>query len=142
MAINQRTTDFTFLLPVNDGVTCLVAKLIHSSPDRVKYCCGPPKPKCYCCPPRLPVNNCTDNGCSWNWNQLGECVDITNPDWNELNTNYDLSAKTYMQYASRQDYQLCGASLDDSCCRCMKKKTCMDTGCEKRFGGKGIRHLL
>merc|ERR1711976_559292 len=123
-------------------VHCVNREGCQCNDYRVKYCCGPPKPKCYCCPPTWAVNNCTDNGCMWNWNQLGECVDITNPDWRELNAAYDLSANANMMpHASRQDYQypgLCGASLDDSCCRCMKKKTCMDTGCEKRFGGKGV----
>jgi len=133
-ALDQCLLDSPYVHCVNkDGCQC--------DDYRVKYCCGPPRPKCYCCPPRLPINNCTDNGCMWNWNQLGECVDITNPDWNELNTIYDLSAKANMMLASRQDYQypgLCGASLDKSCCRCMKKKTCMDTGCEQRFKGKGV----
>ena len=73
----------------------------------------------------------------WNWNQLGECVDITNPNWKELDNKYDLS-----QIANGTSSGLCGVSADESCCRCMKKKTtkktCKDTGCEKKFGGKGI----
>jgi len=86
------------------------------------------------------VNNCTDWGCSYQFSELGECVDITNPNWKALNNMYDLSqtANIYGIPHRQTPYGLCGASLDDSCCRCMKKKTCKDTGCKKRFGGNGV----
>ena len=76
-----------------------------------------------------------------------ECVDVTNPDWKELNYKYDLSAKIGYNQAARQndrqqyDYRLCGSTVDDSCCKCMKRKTCKDTGCKKRFEGKGIHYI-
>ena len=70
----------------------------------------------------IPVTNCTDNGCKFNWNQLGECVDITNPNWKELDNMYDLS-----QIANGTSSGLCGVSADESCCRCMKKKTTKKT---------------
>ena len=54
---------------------------------------------------------------------------------------YDLS-----QIANGTSSGLCGVSADDSCCRCMKKKTtkktCKDTGCEKKFEGKGIGYTI
>jgi len=111
----------------------LVSLFNYCRDYRVKYCCGKPKPKCYCCPPRLPENKCRDNGCQWMSNDNStECVDVTNPDWKELNYKYDLSAKNVRKN------RLCGSTVDDSCCKCMKRKTCKDTGCKKRFEGKGI----
>ena len=53
-----------------------------------------------------------------------------NPDWNELHHNFDLSEPDIPG--------TCVASNDESCCRCFKKKTCMDTGCKDEFGGSGI----
>ena len=100
---------------------------------KVKYCCGKPKPRCYCCPPRLPVNECQDTGCKSYLNGLGECVDVTNPTWDELNYIFDLSEVVQGTPAA----ELCSSSLDTSCCRCMKIKTCQDNGCEASFGGKG-----
>ena len=101
---------------------------------RVKYCCGKPKPKCYCCPPKLPLNDCKDNGCKGLTIGLGECVDVTNPAWDELNYKFDLSEVVQ----GGPPAGLCYSSLGgDACCRCMKKKTCKDHGCEARFGGNG-----
>ena len=103
---------------------------------KVKYCCGKPKPKCYCCPPELPVNECQDNGCKEQTNGLGECVDVTNPDWDELNYRFDISEVVQGQSFTAAMPDLCISSLGgDACCRCMKKKTCKDNGCEARFGG-------
>ena len=105
---------------------------------KVKYCCGKPKPKCYCCPPELPVNECQDNGCKEQTNGFGECVDVTNPAWDELNYRFDISEVVQGQSATAAMPSLCIPSLGgDACCRCMKKKTCKDNGCEARFGGNG-----
>ena len=82
----------------------------------------------------LPENvNCTDinNLCSSAFNGSGTCVNITNPDWDDLHQHFDLS-KPNIPGA-------CQASADDtSCCRCLKTRTCMDTGCKEEFGGSGI----
>ena len=32
---------------------------------------------------------------------------------------------------------LCNSTINDTCCSCMKKKTCSDTGCSSQFGGQG-----
>jgi len=101
---------------------------------KVKYCCGKPKPKCYCCPPELPVNECQDTGCNSYLNGLGKCLDVTNPAWDELNYMFDLSKVVQGTPAA----ELCSSSLDTSCCRCMKMKTCKDNGCEASFGGNGV----
>ena len=99
---------------------------------KVKYCCAQPKPKCYCCPPIDPPNTCVDtnNLCSSAFNGTGTCVDITNPDWDALDHHYDISEPGIPG--------ACSASGDESCCRCFKNKTCMDTGCKDEFGGDGI----
>ena len=104
---------------------------------KVKYCCGKPKPKCYCCPPELPVNECQDTGCNSYLNGLGECVDVTNPAWDDLNYIFDLSEVVQGTPGAAGVAKLCSSSLDTSCCRCMKIKTCQDNGCEASFGGKG-----
>merc|ERR1711994_524617 len=57
-------------------------------------------------------------------------MDITNPDWEELDQHFDLSVPDVPG--------ACQASDDISCCRCFKNKTCMDTGCKDAFGGNGI----
>ena len=103
---------------------------------QVRYCCGKPKPKCYCCAPRLPVNECEDNGCQYHFYGIGKCVDVTNPDWQGLNEMFDLSEKQPIEDSWSYN-GLCGAPVDDSCCRCMKMKTCKDNGCKYRFGGQG-----
>ena len=105
---------------------------------KVKYCCGKPKPKCYCCPPELPVNECQDTGCKAYLNGLGECVDVTNPAWDDLDYTFDLSKAVQGKPAA----DLCSSSLDTSCCRCMKIKTCKDNGCEASFGGNGKHSTL
>ena len=87
---------------------------------KVKYCCAQPKPKCFCCPPVDPINYCNDanNSCRNSFNGTGTCMDITNPDWEELDHHFDLSAPDVPG--------ACQASDDISCCRCFKNKTCMD----------------
>ena len=99
---------------------------------KVKYCCAQPKPKCYCCPPSDVASNCSDNNnlCSTAFNGGGTCMDITNPDWDELDDHFDLNEPGVPG--------ACQASDDLSCCRCLKTKTCMDTGCKDAYGGNGI----
>ena len=86
------------------------------------------------------VNDCEDTGCESYYYGLGECTDVTNPDWTELDSMFDLSESAngfgYMATA-RTAYGLCGATDDKNCCRCMKKKTCKDSGCAAQFDGQG-----
>ena len=72
----------------------------------------------------------TNNLCSSAFDGAGTCVNISNPDWNELHHNFDLSQPDVPG--------ACLASTDDSCCRCIKKKKCLDKGCKDDFGGSGI----
>ena len=46
-----------------------------------------------------------------------------------LQTDYDLTVPALKG--------LCNSTIDDTCCSCMKKKTCSDTGCSSHFGGQG-----
>ena len=119
----------------NDDFRNLITDQKYCKDYQVKYCCGKPKPKCYCCPPRLPVNECEDNGCQYHFYGIGKCVDVTNPDWQGLNEMFDLSEKQPIEDSWSYN-GLCGAPVDDSCCRCMKMKTCKDNGCKYRFGGQ------
>ena len=124
------------------GINCPKPQINAQKPPcrdyKVKYCCGKPKPRCYCCPPKLPVNECQDTGCKSYLNGLGECFDVTNPAWDELNYRFDLSEVVQGTPAA----ELCSSSLDTSCCRCMKMKTCKDNGCEASFGGNGKQSAL
>ena len=89
------------------------------------------------CLENCPVNECQDNGCKEQSNGLGECVDVTYPAWDELNHRFDIFEVVQAQSATAAKPGLCSPSLDDSCCRCMKMKTCKDNGCEARFEGNG-----
>ena len=122
----------------NDDFRNLITEQKYCRDYRVNYCCGKPKPKCYCCPPELPVNECQDTGCKAYLNGLGECVDVTNPAWDDLNYIFDLS----QVIQGTPTAELCSSSLDTSCCRCMKMKTCKDNGCEASFGGNGKHSTL
>ena len=94
----------------------------------VRFCCGPPPPKCNCCPPKDPEPKCEDKGCSQAFNGRGNCTRVTNPNWKELAKTHDLS-EPFLE-------GLCESS-DESCCSCLKTKTCKDTGCHNKFGGLG-----
>ena len=85
------------------------------------------------CFENCPVNECQDNGCKEQFNGLGECVDVTYPAWDELNHRFDILEVVQGESSTG----LCSPSLDDSCCRCMKMKTCKDNGCEAQFEGNG-----
>eukprot|EP00092_Neocalanus_flemingeri_P099982 GFUD01127633.1.p1 GENE.GFUD01127633.1~~GFUD01127633.1.p1 ORF type:complete len:836 (+),score=161.16 GFUD01127633.1:310-2508(+) len=88
---------------------------------------------CFCCPPIPPVNKCTENGCeaAFGEGSVGECVDVTNPDFGSLGQPLDL-------LATPTGKNLCNNTLEESCCRCFKKKPCLDDGCQGEFGGNGI----
>ena len=79
-------------------------------------------PKCYCCPPEDPPNVCTDTNstCSQAFGGTGTCVDITKPDWVQLDHDFDIYVPIIPD--------ACRASDDNSCCRCFKNKICVDTG--------------
>ena len=85
------------------------------------------------------TRDCEDTGCESYFYGLGECRDVTNPDWTELDDMFDLSetANGFGYFpAARSAYGLCGYE-DKNCCRCMKKKTCKDSGCAAQFDGQG-----
>ena len=63
------------------------------------------------------------------FNGLGECVKVTNTNLTMLENDYDLNVPVLKG--------LCNKTVDESCCSCMKKKTCKDNGCSSRFGGEG-----
>ena len=91
-------------------------------------------PRCYCCPPIDPSNECKDvRGCDGAFGEgsLGVCKDVTNPDLNALSKLYELDAVPVKK-------GLCSASVEKSCCRCLKKRPCIDVGCEAAFDGDGI----
>ena len=58
---------------------------------------------------------------------------VTDPNMEELQENYDLTVPALVG--------LCKSTMDDTCCSCMKKKPCNDTGCSSQFGGQGINIL-
>jgi len=91
--------------------------------------------RCYCCPPLDPPNMCKPNGtrCERAFGDfaVGECVDVTNLEGNSFSNDYDLEAKP-------QGNQLCIPTDENSCCRCVKRKTCQDDGCEEEFRGHGV----
>jgi hypothetical protein len=93
----------------------------------------PGTPRCYCCPPIDPVNNCTETGCGEAFGEgfLGECKDVTNPDFVSLSQAFDLDATPIGN-------NLCNNSVEKSCCRCFKKKPCLDDGCQDAFHEDGI----
>ena len=90
-------------------------------------------PPCYCCPEIDPPNECKPYGCeeAFGKGYQGECVDVTNPYLNALSKVFDLNAVPEKNYT-------CLPSLEKSCCRCMKKKPCIDDGCMEAFHGDGI----
>ena len=92
-------------------------------------------PRCYCCPPLPPINNCTDTGCeeAFGEGSVGECTDVTNPDLSSLSLTHDL-------LVTPTGEKLCNNTVEKSCCRCFKKKPCIDEydRCQAAFGGDGI----
>ena len=96
---------------------------------RVKFCCGPSPPKCQCCPPKDPPPVCEDVGCSEAFNGRGNCTLVTNANWKDLAKSHDLN-EPFKE-------GLCQSSMTESCCSCVKMKTCIDTGCHSKFGGQG-----
>merc|ERR1712151_285230 len=91
-------------------------------------------PQCFCCPPLPPVNDCIDNGCekeAFGENYIGECRDVTNPNLSDLSETFDLTA-------TPTGKNLCKNTVDSSCCRCFKKKPCIDDGCKDAFNGDGV----
>ena len=142
--MSQCLIDSPYVACINDhqGWDCWKGNLPtyqeNCSDYQVRYCCGKPKPKCYCCAPRLPVNECEDNGCEKHFYGLGKCIDVTNADLQQLNDKFDISKTAEKGDAwSWSNNSLCGATVDHSCCRCMKMKTCKDNGCKDKFGGQG-----
>ena len=90
--------------------------------------------RCFCCPPVDPPNECIDSGgCdkAYGEQSVGECKDVTNPDFDKLSQVFDLNVKPTGE-------NLCKNSVDKSCCRCLKKKPCLDDGCQDAFNGDGI----
>ena len=63
------------------------------------------------------------------FNGLGTCVNIDNPDIGQMEQLFDLDEPSLPG--------LCNKTVEESCCTCLKKKTCRDTGCSSQFGGEG-----
>ena len=60
---------------------------------------------------------------------MGACVNINNPDIGQIEQLFDLDEPSLPG--------LCNKTVEESCCTCLKKKTCRDTGCSSQFGGEG-----
>jgi len=94
-----------------------------------KYCS-----KCHCCPPEQePPEPCEDTGCEKAFEGLGKCKDVKTANWDELDTSFDLAAGS-------RDNNTCKKKGTDQkdCCRCLKRKSCLDAGCKQEFNGNGI----
>ena len=65
---------------------------------------------------------------------LGMCVNIDNPDISQMEQLFDLDEPSLPG--------LCNKTVEESCCTCLKKKTCRDTGCSSRFGGEGRKKSI
>ena len=75
---------------------------------------------------------CEDTGCGRLWNGHGQCVNMTKMTYSHLSTSYDLEADTD---AIKNDRSLCKSPDNDKqCCRCFKKRPCMDEGCDSKGG--------
>ena len=61
------------------------------------------------------------------------CVNIDNPDISQMEQLFDLDEPSLPG--------LCNKTVEESCCTCLKKKTCRDTGCTSRFGGEGRKKI-
>ena len=56
---------------------------------------------------------------------------MTNPNLSALSEVFDLTA-------TPSGESLCNNTVESSCCRCFKKKPCLDDGCKDAFNGDGI----
>ena len=62
----------------------------------------------------------------------GQCTDVTNADWRSLASVLDLATPAPQPSFCR------GGGVSQECCRCFKKKTCLDDGCKDAFHGEGV----
>ena len=70
---------------------------------------------------------CEDTGCGKLWSGHGQCVNMTDNTYSQLKASYDLE---YDNSTISNDRSLCKSTASTSeCCRCFKKKSCMDEGC-------------
>lgn len=121
--------------------------------------------QCSCCDARKEEEHlpCIDQGCTEEWDGLGQCVNVTKVDWSKAALQYDLSkpnvagrcsngkeAAAEAEEAAEGDEPsvLEERSLDnvvlrtvvgkdgflEDCCRCMKKNPCQDNGCRVAGG--------
>ena len=75
---------------------------------------------------------CEDTGCGRLWNGHGQCVNMTKMTYSHLSASYDMEADTD---AIKNDRSLCKSpESDKECCRCFKKRPCMDEGCDSKGG--------
>ena len=100
------------------------------------------KNQCFCCQPEDPPNRCNDQGCTEAFGSLseGQCTDVTNADWRSLASVLDLAAQPPQTGAREEgdDQSFCKGGDSKECCRCFKKKTCQDDGCNEAFEGEGV----
>ena len=101
------------------------------------FCCwpkneNPPNTTTTTLPPPI-GKSCEDvkNQCRTRMQGLGECVNVTAvDDWSSLAIKYDQWGDSFSnQYCRPSD-----GSLQDDCCRCMKKRSCRDGGCYENGG--------
>ena len=78
-------------------------------------------------------SKCIDQGCAKEFAGQGHCVDIiSNSNLAQLDKSFDLSQPGIIGACTNPE------ESEDSCCTCLKRRNCMDLGCEDSFNGLGV----
>ena len=86
--------------------------------------------------------NCEDRKCNDKYDGLGQCIDMksyTSSAWGleYLEKTYDLSTPFESGLCSPGTVTPNGPPRDDQCCKCLRRKKCLNVKCEKKFNGQG-----